>query len=108
AKSRSTRLRGGNSFPSSSGRNVPYVTPRMKNFSSPTKMNLPRTWGRAVGRRMALVTARSNAGAKIQLNPGAWVDNGVRGAGTIAGEEINHSSRHIQAVTLPSPGRFFL
>src|SRR2546430_17492458 len=45
AKSRAA-LTGWNSLRDSSGRNVPYVTPQIRSFSSPENRNLPRTCGR--------------------------------------------------------------
>src|SRR6266403_1969208 len=39
-------LTGWNSLQNSSGRNVPYVTPQIRSFSSPENRNLPRTCGR--------------------------------------------------------------
>src|SRR5881398_3628149 len=45
AKSRSTTSGLWYSLPLASGRNVPYVTPRIQNFSSPTYRNFPREPG---------------------------------------------------------------
>src|SRR5438874_13271190 len=45
AKSRSITSGLWYSLPLASGRNVPYVTPRIQNFSSPTYRNFPREPG---------------------------------------------------------------
>src|ERR1051326_317084 len=37
---------GSKSLPASSGRNVPYVTPQIRSFSSPENRNLPQARGR--------------------------------------------------------------
>src|SRR5690349_15824071 len=39
-------LTGSNSLPDSSGRNVPYVTPQIRIFSSPKNRNRPQARGR--------------------------------------------------------------
>src|SRR6267142_2256222 len=59
AKSRAA-LTGWNSLRASSGRNVPYVTPQIRSFSSPENRNLPRTCGRL---RLARPEAMAGTGS---------------------------------------------
>src|SRR5436853_7910597 len=53
-------LTGWNSLQDSSGRNVPYVTPQIRSFSSPENRNLPRTCGRL---RLARPEAMAGTGS---------------------------------------------
>src|SRR5262249_17257412 len=72
-RSRSTTSGAGYGSPPGPGRNVPYVTPRIQNFSLPTKRNLPATCGRGGAAPFPDVAGRRRRGATRPLTTGLAV-----------------------------------